>query len=222
MTAAVSGTASPPAKPPEQKPRRAAGTTAEAIFKFRKLKRRITQQMWIIGALCLALALLLPFTSPVDLYYAVTPKKEVRHLIGLPFPNMTSRAVLAWATTSITEVMTMGFGDMDVRLPQQRWRFTPKGWEAYMTSFQKMEIGKTFKQNQLVLTTVPSNSPVILRQGASLDGVYQWIVQMPIIMTYATNNNVMRRERAVVTLTIARVPSSQSFYGIAIKSWSLH
>jgi intracellular multiplication protein IcmL len=117
--------------------------------------------------------------------------------------------------------MTMGFGDMDIRLPQQRKRFTPEGWEAFNKAFVAQKIGETFKQSQLVLTTVPSDTPVIIAQGPNAENIYQWIVQMPVIMTYATNNNAMRKERAFVTLTIVRVPADESSAGIAIQSWHL-
>lgn len=164
----------------------------------------------------------LPFAKPINLYYAITPEQTVKRLTGLNMPNMTNRAVLSWATTSITEVMTMGFGDIDVRLPKQRGRFTQKGWDAYIETFNEMKIRETFKQSQLVLTTVPSNTPVIVGQGINIDNVYQWNVQMPIIMNYATNNNVTRRQRATVSLSIARVPFEENSFGLAIQNWVLN
>ena len=44
---------------------------------------------------------------------------------------------------------------------------------------------------------------------------------MPVIMTYATNNNVMNKKRATVTLTIVRVAAEENPFGIAIQSWEL-
>jgi intracellular multiplication protein IcmL len=167
------------------------------------------------------LTILLPFSRPVYLYYALTPESKTRPLVGLNMPNMTNRAILSWATTSITEVMTIGFGDIDIRLPKQKNRFTEKGWDAYMKTFDRMKIRDAFKQNQLVLTTVPSNTPVIIGQGTNAERIYQWVVQMPIIMTYATNNNVMKKQRSTVTLTIVRVPAEENSFGIAIRNWNL-
>ena len=117
--------------------------------------------------------------------------------------------------------MTMGFGDIDILMPKLRNRFTNKGWEAYVKSFQAMQIRESFKQNQLVLTTVPSNSPVIVEQGTNVEQVYQWSVQMPIIMTYSTNNNVTKKQRSTVTLTIVRVPTEDNPSGIAIRNWDI-
>jgi len=194
---------------------------ASALAQFARLKKLVTLQTIVIGVLALALMLIVPLAQPVYLYYAMNPDKQVMQMVALDMPNMTDRAVLSWATTSITEIMTMGFGDIDVKLPKQKWRFTPKGWKAYDKAFVNQKIGETFRQNQLVLTTVPSNTPVILAQGVNPDQIYQWVVQMPVIMTYATNNNITKQQRGIVTLFIIRVPAEESPSGIAIERWSM-
>jgi intracellular multiplication protein IcmL len=162
-----------------------------------------------------------PFAQPINLYYAKSPDKILTKMVGLDMPNLTNRAVLAWATTSITEVMTFGFGDMDVRLPKQKTRFTKDGWDSFVKAFVNEKIGQKFKQSQLVLTTAPADTPVIVAQGLNMDNVYQWIVQMPVILTYATNNNVTTKNRNIVTLTLIRVPSEDSVDGIGIDNWVL-
>jgi intracellular multiplication protein IcmL len=192
-----------------------------AISAFGRLKKRVIFQTWTIAVLGTLLTILLPFTKPAPLYYAITPQRKVLRLVGLTMPNMTNRAVLSWATTSITEVMTMGFGDIAVRLPKQRIRFTSRGWETYIDAFNRLKIAQTFRQSQLVLTTVPSNTPVVVNQGVNSDNIYQWTVQMPVIMTYATNNNAMRKQRATVTLIIVRVPAEDVSSGIAIQNWNI-
>jgi hypothetical protein len=191
-----------------------------AAAPLNRLKRRVIFQTWIIAILGTLLTLFIPFARPNYLYYAMTPEKTKQPLVGLDMPNMTNRAIISWATTSITEVMTMGFGDMDTKVLKQRPRFTAKGWDVYMKTFKTMKIRETFKQSQLVLTTVPTNTPVIVEQGVNFEeNVYQWVVQMPVIMTYATNNNVTRKQRSIITLTIVRIPAEENYSGIAIRNW---
>ncbi len=192
---------------------------ARAPFAF--LKKCVHYQTWAILGLTLVFICLLPFSNGFVRYYAVNPEGKVRALGALTMPNMTDRAILSWATTSITEIMTMGFGDINTRLPRQRTKFTPKGWEAYMKSFEAMKIAEAFQNSQLVLTTVPSNTPVIVVQGVNPENVYQWDVQMPIIMNYATNNNVMKKQNGTVTLSIVRVPVEDNAFGIAIQKWRI-
>ena len=194
-------------------------TESDALDAFDILKKQVVIQSWIMTALALLLTVVVPITRPIHIYHAINPEKKAILLVGLNTPNMTNRAILAWATTSITEVLTMGFGDLEVRLPMQKNKFTPKGWDDYVDYFKAAGIGRTFKQSQLVLTTVPSNTPVIINQGVNANDVYQWRVQLPIIMTYATNNSVMRRERRTVTLTLVRVPTDENPFGVAIQNW---
>ena len=204
--------------PTQARPRAAADVEA-FLARFDRLRKRVVMQTWAIAGLAVVLAGVLPFARPVFFYYAINPEKKVMLLTGLDRANMTNKAVLSWATISITELMTMGFGDIDKRVAKQRSRFTDSGWEAYNKAFVEMKIGEKFKENQLVLTTVPSDTPVILGQGPNRDKTYQWNVEMPIIMTYATNNNKMERKAGIVNLAIVRVPIEQNSAGIAIQNW---
>ncbi len=193
---------------------------AADLERWRKLLVRFYWQTIIIVVLGAFLVVFVPIAQPVNDYEALAPGGKLTPIISLTEPNMTNRTVLSWATVSITEVMTIGFGDFEKRLRDQKWRFTSQGWALFTKAFINSKIGQTFKQSQLVLTTVPSNTPVIIHQGNdNEEHVYQWIVQMPAIMTYATNNNVSRQEKSVIQLTIERVPTTQSTSGIAIRKW---
>lgn len=191
------------------------------LIRHDRLIRIITAEAIIIGILALVLIFGIPFFHPIYQYFAMNPKQERMQLAGIIMPNMTNSAILSWSTTSITEIMTMGFGDYEQHLKGQKFRFTDSGWESFATAFDEQKIGDSFRKHQLVLTTVPSNSPVILGQGENPQHIYQWNVQLPVVMTYATNNNVSRRQSSVIDIQIVRVPSDQNPAGIGIKSWSV-
>jgi len=175
----------------------------------------------VIAILASILLIGTPFFRPVYMYYARNPEAQVMALVPLTLPNMTNRAVLSWATNSITEIMTIGFGDFQIRLNAQRPRFTPEGWDSFTKAFVRQKIGQTFRDQQMVLTTVASGTPVIVAQGVNEKRIYEWHVQMPVIMTYATNNNVTQRAPSIIELTIVRVPAEQSPSGIGISAWTI-
>ncbi|MDP9127412.1 MAG: DotI/IcmL family type IV secretion protein [Pseudomonadota bacterium] len=187
--------------------------------RIKRLFRIIQTQVVLVAALAVTLIAGTPFFQTIFQYYAIDSSRHVIRLVPLSMPNMTKQAVLSWATNSITEIMTFGFGDYRQHLREQNLRFTPEGWRSFVHAFDNMNIGEVFRERQLVLTTVPSDTAVILSQGPNSDQVYEWKVQMPIIMTYATNNNVTRKDTAIVTLTISRVPPTYNPGGIAIKAW---
>lgn len=193
--------------------------------RYAKAVQQVQKQAYIIAGLVLLNILLAPVLRPTFINVAVTPEKAKRPMIGLSEPNQTDQTILSWAATSITEIMTFGFGDLDQRILMQKGRFTDSGWDSFLEEIKREKIREGFKMRQLVLTTVPTDSPVIVSKGAapddenSGDGDYRWIVEMPVVMTYLTNNNVSTAKRGIVRLTIVRVPSKKSVTGIGIKAW---
>ena len=194
---------------------------ADELKRHNRLLKLVTAETILIALLAILLILGVPFFQPVYQYFALNPQQQRLPIVALDMPNMTNRAVLSWSTISITEIMTMGFGDYEPHLKAQRFRFTDAGWDSFATAFDKQKIGESFSKHQLVLTTIPSNTPVILGQGENPHHVYQWNVQMPVIMTYATNNNVSSRQKTIINLAIVRVPTSQNPDGIGIQSWRI-
>lgn len=185
----------------------------------KRMSRILTLQSIVLLVLSGILVMVLPFLQPIYQYAALSPGRQATPMAPLLLPNLTNRAIISWSATSVTEIMTIGFGDFQERILKQRQRFTKSGWEAFVHSFLNAKIDEAFKRNQLVLTTVPADTPIIVGQGPNEEGVYEWHVQIPVVMTYATNNNVTRPERGVVEITIARVPYEVSSSGIAIDTW---
>lgn len=183
-----------------------------------KLVSLVFSQSIALALLAILLIVLVPFMEPIYHYYTRSPAGEEAAMTALIVPNMTNRAVISWAVTSVTEIMTIGFGDLLPQLQAQNNRFTKEGWKSFVEAFHKQQISELFKGNQIVLTTVPSDTAVILAQGPNKQGIYQWKVQVPVIMTYATNNNVSEGHHAIVTLIIVRAPPDQNPSGIAIKN----
>lgn len=192
--------------------------------RIRQVYTLVWAEALVIVGLSLFLVFLLPFGAPMYRYYARMenqPLADARRNILTPLnmPNLTNRAVLSWAATSIAEIMTFGFGDYETKLKQQKTRFTDPGWSGFVKAFIEKEIGEQFQQRQLVVTTAPADTPVIVSQGENKEHLYEWRVQAPVIVTFATNNNVTSSSRAIVDLTIVRVPHKHNASGIAINIW---
>ncbi len=190
----------------------------EASHHQRQLSIVFSQSIIVI-ILVVLLVLLAPFLQPVYHYYARDPDGNLITLDALVMPNMTNQAIISWSVTSVTEIMTFGFGDMVNQLQVQKPRFTDAGWQSFLAAFRRQGTISIFKQNQLVLTTVPSDTAVIISQGLNAEEIYQWRVQVPVILTFATNNNVTTHRHGIITLTIERVNEDQNPAGIAIKTW---
>lgn len=188
----------------------------------RAIVARINRRSFVIICLLFAIIFLVPILQPIYKYDLMNNDKRTIPLVPLSMPNLTDQAILSWAATSITEIMTFGFGDFDQRILAQRGKFTSEGWESFTKAVRDQQLRSSFKARQLVLTTVPSDAPVIVAKGQEADDdVFHWVVEMPIIMTYTTNNNVAERRRNIIRLTISRVPPRDNVFGVGIKKWEM-
>ncbi len=195
-------------------------------LRFKKTAAGVQRRMYIVLGLVFLNVLLAPLLRPTYQHIAFSDDKKTKPLFSLSEPNQTDQAVLSWAATSITEIMTFGFGDFDQRILAQRARFTDVGWQSFLDALIEQKLREGFKMRQLVLTTVPTDSPVIVSKGEAVDEeydgegkMYQWVVEMPVIMTYTTNNNVSSASKGIVRLTIVRVSGKKNPTGIGIKTW---
>ena len=191
----------------------------QEVVRVDRAIKRMTVLAVLIAVFGVVLALGAPFFRPLYVYHSITPEGRTATLVPLDLPNLTNPAICAWAATSTTEVLSFGFGDVEAKTVLQKKRFTQLGWKAFVKAFLGSKVSDTFKKNQMVMTTVPTDTAVIVSQGINEDDVYQWKVDVPIITTYAANNNVIKPERGTIQMTIIRVPYEQSTSGIAIDIW---
>jgi hypothetical protein len=181
--------------------------------------KRLTYQAIAIAALGCILAVGAPFFSPIYVYNSRTPEGRTAFMMPLDLPNLTNPAVVSWAAISTTEILSFGFGDFEEKALLQKKRFTKLGWDAFVKAFLGGKISDAFKKGQMVMTTVPTDTPVIISQGVNEEGVYHWKLQVPIITTFAANNNVIKPEPGVIEMTIVRVSSDENPAGLAIDIW---
>ncbi|MGE4350934.1 MAG: DotI/IcmL family type IV secretion protein [Bdellovibrionales bacterium] len=193
------------------------------LVKHRRILNLLVRQCYVVIFLIIVVIAVEPYLHPIKRYRAIlsdTTRKEIP-LVPLYEPNLTDSAVLSWVESSITEILTFGFGDFDRMILSQKYRFTDDGWISFVQSLVKQNMREDFKMRQLVLTTAPADAPVIVSKGLDADLDYVWTVEMPIIMTYTTNNNVRMGDTKIVRLMVARVPAVKNVRGIGIKQWEM-
>lgn len=211
-------TSAPKGKPINQKQKEGLEEAA-AIERHMKLIKRLNLQSIIIGGVAITFVMAMPAFQTRYYYHSLTPEHEDRYMVPLSMPNLTDKAIRLWAASSVTEILTFGFGDYDTKLITQRERFTSEGWTDFVHSFLTQKIGESVRKSQLVLTTIPEEDPTIVSQGPDENHVYAWHIKIPINMTFATNNSVTKSTHQTVTLTIVRVPPSINDRGMAIDAW---
>ena len=71
--------------------------------------------------------------------------------------------------------------------------------------------------NQQVLSAAPKGAPILESEGL-VAGRYQWVVQVPLILTYQSGART-QNTGLLVTVVVVRVPRLESPNGVGIEQW---
>ena len=184
---------------------------------YRSLLKIAIIQVAVILALIGAMYFVIQTHQPENRYFATTEDGRLVPMIALSEPNMSAPALMSWVAQSSTEVMTFGFNDYRRRLQESSRNFTRRGWESFTQALQKSRIIEMVEANQQVVTAAPQGAPILESQGL-VAGRYQWVIQLPMVLTYQAGS-VSRSDSLLVTLVVVRVPRLESPNGIGIEQW---
>lgn len=184
---------------------------------FRNLVKIAIVQMIVIIGLILTLLVYMNTSKPADRYFATTADGRIMNLVPLDQPNMNPAALLSWVARAASEVMTFEFNGYQRQLQQSSRYFTKEGWESFTDALQKSRIIDSVTAQKQVVTAVPRSAPIVKQQGAT-NGKYQWVIQMPLKVTYASSTQ-SRADNLYLTLLVERVPSLENPDGVGIAQW---
>lgn len=180
------------------------------------IKIAILQGMAIV-ALIVALALTIAVSRPQDRFFATTSDGRLIRMVALNEPNMNDAALVSWSARAASDVMTFGFHDYQRRLQEASSYFTRRGWQSFTEALQRSRIMEGVTQAQRVVTAAPKSAPVIIQQGL-VDGIYRWIVELPLVVTYQSGT-AQQSDTINVQLVIVRVSTLDSPSGVGIQQW---
>lgn len=155
--------------------------------------------------------------QPQHYYFATTEDGRLIPMVPLSQPNLSRPALTSWVAQATTEVMTFGFNDYRRRLQDASRNFTKRGWESFTQALQRSRIIETVEVNQQIITAAPSGAPVLEQEGL-VAGRYQWVVKIPLVLTYQSGAKTYNTS-LLVTVVVVRVPRLESPSGVGIEQW---
>lgn len=150
-------------------------------------------------------------------YYEILEGSELHRMTPLLQPNLSTESVLKWAMEAATASFRFNFYDYPTAIKNLHPYFTKDGYDNFITDLSKRTL-PTIRQKKLVLTSVVTDTPVILREGRIVNGNYAWEIQFPMLLTYESQSDLIY-QRVVVTLFVTQVPTTESARGIGIASF---
>lgn len=132
--------------------------------------------------------------------------------------------VTLWITDVMTQSMTMGFHDYQIRFKEIRPFFSDRGWESFMrymkTSFSgRPSLISRLDNDRLIFFGSPSQTPQILQSGLS-SGVYTYTLRYGANLQENSSFGTAG-SRMTFDLSIIRVRSEINPAGLAIDQWRL-
>lgn len=155
--------------------------------------------------------------QPENRYFATTEDGRLIPMVALNSPNLSRPALMSWAAQASTEVMTFGHHDYRRRLQEASRNFTNRGWASFTEALENSRLIESIEANRQVLTAAPRGAPVLQQEGM-VNGRYQWIIQIPMVLAYESGSRV-QNSNVLVTLVIVRVPRLESSSGVGIAQW---
>ena len=180
------------------------------------MKIAILEGMALV-ALIIALCITISVSRPQDRFFATTADGRLIRMVPLNEPNMNDAALISWAARASSDVMTFGFHDYQKRLQDSSAYFTRRGWQSFSEALDRSRVMEGVQQAQRVVTAAPKSAPVIVQQGL-VDGVYRWVVNLPLIVTYQSGT-ATQSDTINVELVIVRVSTLDSPSGVGIQQW---
>lgn len=184
---------------------------------YRNLTRLVIIQGLVILGLVVALGVTISTSKPQDRFFATTSDGRLVRMRPLGQPNLNDAALVSWAARATSEIMTFGFHDYQRRLQESSKFFTRRGWQSFTEALDQARIIEAVEQNQQIVTAAPRQAPVIIQQGL-VNGIYRWIVELPLNVTYQAGSN-QQNNTVKVRLVIVRVSTLDNPSGIGIQQW---
>lgn len=184
---------------------------------YRLALRVAVIQSFVIIGLIAAMFFVIKVHQPENRYFATTEDGRLIPMVALSQPNLSNPALMSWVAQASTEVMTFGFNDYRRRLQEASRNFTQRGWESFTSALQGARIIESIEQYSQVISAAPRGAPVLQSEGV-VNGQYQWIVQIPMVLSYQAGSK-SRSDNWLVTLVIVRVPRLESPNGVGIAQW---
>lgn len=169
----------------------------------------------IVLSILLSVFIVYLATRPTQFRYFTTDSRGgIREIVALNRPIQTDEEVLNWTTAAVTKAYSMSFANYGQQLNDLRPRFTDAGWRGYEQALERAGFLDSLLKNQYVTSAVPKKAPVVVAKG-TVNDVYGWRLQIPIIVTFTSASNSSSQD-INVEVTVVRRDESENPSGLGI------
>jgi intracellular multiplication protein IcmL len=182
---------------------------------YRKIVVALLASFVAIAGLIIAIVILVA-DKPVPKYFATTDSGRIIPLIPLNQPNLSSNALLQWASQAVISIYSYNFVNYQKAFQDGQQYFTTAGWRSFMNALDSTKTIDAVKSKKLIVSAVVNGAPVITNQYV-LSGKYTWEIQVPFLVNYQGTETYS--QNLIATMKIQRISTLDNNYGVGISSF---
>lgn len=139
-------------------------------------------------------------------------------------PHRTNDEIEAWAQQAAADVLSFSRDGQDAKIKSFEKYFNPQAWQLYISYLKDSKILNMVDEEGYAVRTIITQSPQVAQRGP-VNGVYHWIVRMPITISFFKKDPVSGEQKNgpvgnfYLFVDISRLAQGGGEDGIAIVNW---
>lgn len=167
-----------------------------------------------LNLILITVTTILLFSKTPPVYFATQTDGSLVKIQPLEMPMVDQNMLITWATRAAVASYSFNFLDWQNDLQNSQQYFTSSGFNNFVDALKSSGNLDTVVAKRLVVQATVVDVPRIVQQGI-IKGRYAWKIQIPMLVKYISASEELRQP-ILVTMLIARVPTTQKPEGIAI------
>ena len=148
------------------------------------------------------------------IYFAATANGSLKKLDPVSDAVYNTDQIADWVAQKVPTLLHLNFKDYKDQLLQSKKYFTPDGWNNFNNAFTPMV--KQIIAKRLLTSAVIPHTPIVTDK-LMLAGVYSWYVQVPVDVTFESQDGSYTMNQYVWRIPISRVDNRTSNQMLGIK-----
>lgn len=177
----------------------------------------ILQLMLVAQLVLLGVSYFQFFIRSPQQYIAQTPSDELFRITAFDRPNVSTNALLNWATLAATATFSFDFVNYEKQVEALKDYFSNDGYTNFVTSLNETGMLDEIQEKKLIVSSVAIGPAIILREE-NKKGNHSWRIQVPLLVRYQSAS-VNETRQQLVEILVTQVSTRDAPKGIGIAQY---
>ncbi|WP_415912585.1 DotI/IcmL family type IV secretion protein [Neptuniibacter sp. QD37_11] len=203
--------------PAKKQPVDAVGMQYDYFHSGLKTIKRLTVVMGVLTTVAIGTSFYSANKKTQNVYISAYENMEPMTLVPLSKPNLKETAISNWVTTALTDTFDFNYMNIEKHIIESGSKyFTRSGKDSLISALKEQGSFSSVIRNELIVTLNTKHNPIVVKQipGAG-PRPHQWIVQVPVNITFRTRENAFSN-RMDVSMVVERVSLLSDPRGVRI------